>query len=967
MKPKKQQITAFFLAAVLLAGGTAGGFRDVYADSDTGQKVKVGYYSKENFQEGTSDGTAKSGYGYEYIQEVASYTGWDYEYVYGEWDDLYQKLEDGEIDLMAGVSYSSDRAAQISYPDYDMLKETFYIYKDSSDTSMKSGEYDSFSGKKIGTVNNPRMTSCIKEWSEENKADIEIEYYEDISECAEDFNAGKIDGFVSADNIVSSYNGITPVEIIGKEPYYLAVAKDRSDLLEELNEALTVMSEQNAVYLEELRSKYSTESSVDVFLSRQEQKWMEEHTEIRVGYLNHYLPYSDTDSEGKVTGLIADVVPDIIKALPGAYRPSVEYIGFDSHKEMLDGLQNGDVDFTFPVGGETWYAEQQSYRQSSPVVTSSMELVYTEGHSIDDIQKIAVNKDNTLQYYYTVAAFPDAEIVRYGTIEECINAVRKGTVDGTIVNALRVFQLIHSQKNLGMTPLPNTDDRCFGVTLGNNSLLQILNHGLSILGKDYGINHAYQYMGDLVVYTFADMVRDHMAVAACIIAAMFAGVIWLAVRRYQKMRFAAEKEKEQKLLLEKALTQAREASEAKSVFLRNMSHDIRTPLNGIIGIIDMNNKCQDENQIRENRQKAKTSAYHLLDLVNNVLEMSRLENEDKKDDNQESVSEYGKTHEEALETVDLVQLIQDVMDIMSIQASNAGITLTHTSENAEEVWPEVWGSPVHLREIFLNIVGNAVKYNRPDGKIVWKDELIHTEESKVLYKCSIADTGIGMEKEFLEHIFEPFSQENSDARTVYQGTGLGMSIVKTLIERMEGTITIDSEPGKGSNVCISIPFEISQTRTEAVNDQNEPGDKPLADRRILLVEDNDLNLEIAQFILEDAGASVVTARNGKEAVDTYMAKPSGTYDAILMDIMMPVMDGNEATEKIRRSGWADAQRIPIIAVTACVEEEIRTASTRAGIDGYVTKPLNAELLIQTLSDSIQKRNNEKQEAVQRHE
>ena len=916
------------------------------------QIVRVGYYPRKDFQEGTSDGTPKSGYAYEYLQQIASYTGWRYEYVYGEWDELYQKLEDGEIDLMAGVSYSREREEKISYPEYDMLKETFYIYKDSNDNSIRSGDFASYAGKKIGTVNEKRMTSCIKKWVSENNVDVEICYYNDITECAEDFNSGKLDGYVSADNIVSSYTGITPVELIGKEPYYLAVAKDREDLLKDLNATLSVIQEQNAFYLDDLQNKYSTESSVNIFLSRQEQEWMENHPKITVGYLNNYLPYSDTDAKGEVTGLIADAVPDIIRALPGKYRPSVTYQGFDNQQEMMKSLQNGEVDFVFPVGGETWYAEQQDYRHSSPVVTSSMELVYGDKTDRDSVQKLAVNKDNMLQYYYTIASFPDAEILTCDTIEDCIRAVKKEKADGTIVNALRVFQLVHSQNGLSMSPMQNTDDRCFGVAQDNGSLLQLLNHGLSILGKDYGVNHAYQYMRDLVTYTFTDFVEDHVVLAAMMAILILAVLVIFVIKRYQKMCAAAEREKEQKILLEDALNKAREASEAKTVFLRNMSHDIRTPLNGIIGIIDINNKCQDEKIIRENRQKAKTSAYHLLDLVNNVLEMSRLENEVSDGNASEFVPDYGAASEASQESLDFTQLIQDVMDIMSVQAVSAGLSLIHETEEEQlGNWPKVMGNPVQLREIFLNIVGNAVKYNKPDGKIEWKDRLVASTDGNVLYECSIADTGIGMEKEYLKHIFEPFSQEHTDARTVYQGTGLGMPIVKTLVERMGGTIEIDSVSGEGSTVYISLPFHVAETVQE-ISVTEEAEEVPLKGKRILLVEDNDLNLEIAQFLLEDAGAEVVTARNGKQAVDTYVAKPSGTYDAILMDIMMPVMNGNEAARKIRWSGWADARRIPIIAVTACASEENRTASADAGINGYLTKPLDAEKLVSTLAALI---------------
>ena len=558
-----------------------------------------------------------------------------------------------------------------------------------------------------------------------------------------------------------------------------------------------------------------------------------------------------------------------------------------------------------------------------------------------------------LQYYYTLSNFPDAEIISCDTIEDCIQSVRKGKADGTVINSLRVFQLIRSQKGLNMSPLAEADDRCFGVLQGNSSLLQLLNHGLSILGTDYGVNHAYLYMGDLITYTMTDFIQEHIPHVVGILLLLFASVTALIVQRYRKMRLTAEREKEQKLLLEEALSKAQEASEAKSVFLRNMSHDIRTPLNGIIGIIDINNKCQDEKVIKENRQKAKTSAYHLLDLVNNVLEMSRLENEDAVNGRTQIISGYGADSDAARRAVGLQQVIQDVMDIMSVQAVNAGLVLTHETTDAPEEWPKIMANPVHLREIFLNIVGNAVKYNRPDGKIDWKDEFKIMENGSALYICKIADTGIGMEKDYLKHIFEPFSQEHADARTVYQGTGLGMPIVKTLIDRMDGSIEIDSEPGKGSVVSISLPFAVAEEVSEEQEVEETEG-KPLEGTRVLVAEDNDLNLEIAQFILEDAGAEVVAARDGKQAVETYMGKPSGTYDAILMDIMMPVMNGTEAARKIRWSGWADAQRIPIIAVTACVSDEIREASEGAGINGYITKPLDGKKLVSTLTALIRK-------------
>lgn len=319
-----------------------GSFAAYGAQPEDGETVKIGYYQSKDFQEGDGVKTLHRGYSYEYLQKVASYTGWQYEYVSGDWSSLYDKLLKGEIDMMAGVAYSEERSRQILYPQQEILKETFYIYKDSDDRSMKSGNIASFKGKKIGAVEDKRMLAAINTWKEENHAEIELVTYRYLAECAAAFNTREIDGFVSADNIVSQYTGITPVEIVGKQPYYLCVSKNREDLLKELNMAVEIMNAQDSLYLETLRNKYSADTSVAVFLSLQEQEWINSHPQVNVGCLKNYMPYSDTDADGNAAGLIADIIPDLFASLPGEkYEPVIQYQGFDSHEEMIEALKRG--------------------------------------------------------------------------------------------------------------------------------------------------------------------------------------------------------------------------------------------------------------------------------------------------------------------------------------------------------------------------------------------------------------------------------------------------------------------------------------------------------------------------------------------------------------------------------------------------------------------------------------------------
>ena len=914
----------------------------VFATGDEEQTVKIGYYQSRLFQEGDGETSMRSGYGYEYMQKLASYTGWRYEYVSGTWQELYQKLVNGEIDLMSGISMAEGRADEICYPDYEMLEETFYIYKDIDDSSIRSGDIASFSGKRIGAVEDAKIEAALEAWIDEHGADVTVIHYSGIEACAKAFNENQIDGFVSADNIVSpaSYEGITPVEVIGKEPYYLCVAKNRPDLLDELNAALEIMNSQDALYLDTLRNKYSADTSVHVFLSRQEQEWMESHPAVTVGYLENYLPYSDTDEDGGVTGLLKDAMADLFATLPGDYEPELRYQGFQSQEEMLKKLENGTLDLIFPVSGETPYAEKNGYQQSTAVMSASSDLVYMGAYTDQVTRRIAVNQNNQLQYHYTVTNYPDAEIVDCDSVEDCLEKVRKKEADSTIVSSLRVVKYAREDSGLQLLPLEKTSEICFGVRYGNSALLRLLNHGLSILGEGYGLNHAYQYIGDLIAYTATDFLREYRGVVYLLIFLVIAGAFLMGAVRYRRLSAMAEREAEHNRILKEALSREQQASQAKQAFLNNMSHDIRTPLNGILGILDMNGKCTDPEQIRKNREKARASIYQLQDLVNNVIEMSRLESG---------------SDETEQKPMDLLRLTGDVCERIRKRAEQEGLTFTKERIGQEDGWPKVYGDEAHLQEILIHILENAIKYNKKGGSISWCDGLKLVSEKDAVYECTISDTGIGMTPEFQKHVFEPFAQEKKDARTVYRGAGLGLAIVKTLIDQKNGTIELNSEPDSGTVVHIILPLSIvpsvdsqsAKVPSDAAFHAVDPGGE-LSGQKLLLAEDNELNIEIARFMLEDAGAQVTVVKDGAQAVDAYLSEPEGTFTAVLMDLMMPVMDGCEAARRIRAAHRTDAKRIPIIATTACVSEEARSDSRNAGMNAFLEKPLDMERMIRMI-------------------
>jgi len=936
-----KKLSHYFLITILwcLCVGVLA-FFSVDVSAQSAETVKVGYYFSNNFQEGMDDRAPKSGYSYEYLQKLASYTGWKYEYVYGEWDELFEKLKDGEIDLMAGVAYSEDRVDQIGYPDSEMLNETFYIYKDTDDSSMQCGDIASYSGKKIGTLKgDQRMTAALEQWKARHRADIEIEYYSDLTECARVFNEQQIDGFVSADNVVSSYSGITPVEKIGKQLFYLCTAKEREDLLSELNMAMSIMNEQDAVEVDELRNKYYTETTVSVFLSQQEQQWMKEHAQITVGYLADYLPYCDKAEDGSATGLVSDIVPDLFDALSGDYDPEIIYRCFDDQQEMLDCLKNGEVDFVMPVSDGKWYAEQEEFVQSSAVVAFPIALVYREPYDNEVTSRIAVNQNNLRQYWYTLANYPDAEIVMYDGIEACIDAVNSGEADSTLLSALRVSQLLNGEKKLNIITLSDSEKLCFGVAAGNKALLQILNHGLSILGESYGLNHTYRYLDTVVTYTLTDVIQDHVWLFIGLLTVLLILIVTYFIHREQEQKKAAQHELKQKELLEKALCAAKQASVAKKVFLQNMSHDIRTPMNAVLGFTNLAIQAGgDTEKTQDYLSKIKISGNHLLGIVNEVLEISRIESgQTKLDESVWSIADIVKETDIIIRDQALAKKQEFSIDIWQVQDMY------------------IYCDKLRVKEILVNLLGNAVKYTQTGGSISLRIIQKPCEKENFgNYEIHVKDNGCGMSEEFLQKIFEPFERQANSTISGIQGTGLGMTIIKGFVDAMGGTIDIKSEENKGTEIIVRLCQRIAEA-PEKSEEQKTISCSPelFAGKRVLLVEDNSMNREIATAILEEAGFKVDTAENGAIAVEKVTYYPEGFYDVILMDIQMPVMDGYTATRKIRSLENKAIAKIPIIAVSANAFDEDRQTSLEAGMNGHLAKPIVVDELLEVLGGILE--------------
>ena len=538
-------------------------------------------------------------------------------------------------------------------------------------------------------------------------------------------------------------------------------------------------------------------------------------------------------------------------------------------------------------------------------------------------------------YYYTPPEYMRNYML---TIQSLLNGYSTEK-DGTIAVADSGMIVASNDENLlGQSTAENEVVQTMKQHTDSHHIFHLKNEGTGCYGimlkqRDYYI---YAYIPDKKI--FQNLPLNVIFVTFLYLLLLI--VSWVRIQKTSAEREKQEREKEEKYKEEllKAAKRAEAANRAKTEFLQRMSHDIRTPINGICGMLDVaEHYAEDLDKQTECREKIKEASNLLLGLVNEVLDMSKLESGEV-------------TLEES--PFDLHNISEEVLTVIELLAEERNIKLIQ--EKQEITHWNLIGSPAHVKRVWMNILSNAVKYNKDNGSIcIQYREVPYNQDGMTMIEFICQDTGIGMSREFQKVIFEPFAQENAGSRSKYNGTGLGMPITKSLVEKMGGTIQFESEEGVGTTFVIQIPFQID-TETDRM-EKEEKAAISLRGLHILLVEDNELNMEIAEFIVTNEGAVVTKAKNGKEAVDYFEKSSVGTYDAILMDVMMPVMDGLTASETIRNMNRADAKTIPIIAMTANAFTDDKMKAKEAGMNEHIAKPLNREVLVETVFKVITKK------------
>ena len=1043
------------------------------AETASAKVVRVGSF-EDTFNYVNEKG-ARKGYGYELLETLSGYTGWQFEYVTCDWSDCFEKLKNGEIDIIGGISYTEDRTQEMLFSDEPMGVEKYYLYADLSRADISASDFKTLNGKKIGVLMGTEPEVMLTEWEEKYGLETEHVNISNNEDVKQKLANHEIDCFVSLEESFWAERGISTITRVGESGIYYAINKNRPDIKEELDDAMRALDEAVPFYTADLYKRYFSMDYTPI-LTGEEKAWLRKHGAIRMGFLASDSGVSTFDpATGEFTGVITDYIQFAADCL-GNQELEFQLVGYDSKEAELDALKSGEIDMIFHCDQNPNLAEEYHFACTNTTWTSNLMAVTNKQHfNENNVNRIAVPQNKLSLKKYLAFYYPQWEIVDCDTQDDAARLVKDGQAD-CFVTGISSENKYSKKYSFYSVPLVNPVRSCFAVNSGNRSLLSILNKTIKAMPVNMLAGALAMYKSSARKVTLSDFIKDNffkvMLISSIAVAVVLLTILMLlqkARKAEAAARKAASDTQELNAKLQVAVEKAETANRAKSTFLSNMSHDIRTPMNAIIGFTTLAlSNIDDTDRVKDYLGKTLASSNHLLSLINDVLDMSRIES--------------GKIHLEEVE-VNLSDVLHDLKTIVSGQIYAKQLELYMDAMDVTD--EDVYCDKTRLNQILLNLLSNAIKFTPAGGTVsVRVRQLAGKVRGCGQYEFRIKDNGIGMSQEFAQKIFEPFERERTSTVSGIQGTGLGMAITKNIVDMMGGTIEVQTAQGKGTEFTVCVPmraqteqrpvekiteleglkalvvdddfntcdsvtkmlvkvgmraewtlsgkeavlrarqsiemsdvyhayiidwrlpdmngievtrqirslhddtpiiiltaYDWSDIEVEAkaagvtafcakpmfMSDLRETlmsalGQKPAdavqrllpeknADfkgKHILLVEDNELNREIAQEILREYGFLVDSAENGAVAVEKVSTAAPGSYDLVLMDVQMPIMDGYTATRKIRALDDPARAKLPILAMTANAFDEDRRNALESGMNGFLSKPIVIDDLVQEL-------------------
>ena len=911
------------------------------------QTIRVGSF--EDTFDYVDEYGVRRGFGYELMQALAGYTGWKFEYVKCDWSNCFDKLENGEIDIMGDISYTDEREQKMLYSAEPMGEENYILYADLSDTDVVTSDFRSMNGKRVGVLLGTEPEVMLTEWEKKNGIHTEhVNVYnnDDVEKKLADH---EIDCFVSLEESFWSEQGISSVTTVGKSGIYFVINKERSDIKAELDWAMHQLEQDSPFFRADLYKKYFA-LDYSQSLTGKEKAWLEEHGSIRIGFMDNAPSVFSMDEEtSRLTGTLSEYISYAVDCL-GNQTLKFDIQAYENYEEMLQALQDHEIDMIYYVGRNPDFAEKHGFTLTNAAWTYSLMAVTDEQHfNENEVYTVAVPGKNEALKQHIVFSYPQWRLVSYDSLSDAADMLMNEKADCFLLGTSKALKY-DNRRDFKSIPLTKTMEACFAVRNGEGTLLTILNKTLKTMPSDMLTSALAIYDSTADKVTFSDFIKDNLP-AVFVTSGLFTFsiivVVLVLLRKARKAeasaRLAADDTQKLNDRLETALKKAEAASLAKTSFLNNMSHDIRTPMNVILGyaqLMEEELKEKDLPETKEHLEKLQQSGKLLLSIINNVLDMARIES--------------GKMEiDESYSRIEDIR--QSVFTVFDAEARKKKIAFRYSvSVEHEHVLTDV----TKVKEIFVNILSNAMKYTPSGGSVtVSLEELPCDEPGYMIVRTRVSDTGIGMSQDYLTRIFEAFTREKNTTRSKIAGTGLGMSIVKRYVDLLGGTIQVESELGKGSTFTVTLKLKIAdESYYENRQIENpETGTEILEGRNILIAEDNDLNAEIAEAVLKRAGMKTERVVNGIQCVNMITKMPAGTYDMILMDIQMPEMDGYEAARAIRQLPDLEKACIPIIAMTANAFEEDKKDAMVAGMNGHMAKPIQVEQLLSMLAEMMYKK------------